>query len=41
METGTAQILEIADNGTHKQVFSFTEPLWPWVINGLQTTTGL
>ena len=30
METGTAQILEIADNGTHKQVFSFTEPLWPW-----------
>ena len=30
METGTAQIFEITDNGTHKQVFSFTELLWPW-----------
>ena len=30
METGTAQILEIADNGTYKQIFSYTESLWPW-----------
>ena len=30
METGTAQILEIADNGTYKQVFLFPESLWPW-----------
>ena len=30
MGTGTAQILEIADNGTHKQVFSFAESLWLW-----------
>ena len=30
METGTAQILEIADNGTYKQIFSFPESLWPW-----------
>ena len=30
METGAAQIFEIADNGTYTQVFSFTEPLWPW-----------
>ena len=30
METGTAQILEIADNGTYERVFSFTEPLLPW-----------
>ena len=30
METGAAQILEIAANGTHTQVFSFTDPLWPW-----------
>ena len=30
METGTAQILEIADNGTDAQIFSFPESLWPW-----------
>lgn len=30
METGTAQIFEIADNGTYRPVFAFTEPLWPW-----------
>ncbi len=29
-ETGTARILEIADTGTYKQVFSYTESLWPW-----------
>ncbi|MCE2413766.1 S8 family serine peptidase [Candidatus Poribacteria bacterium] len=30
METGTAQIFEIADNGTYEQIFSFPESLWPW-----------
>ena len=30
METGTAQVLEVADDGTYKQVFSYTESLWPW-----------
>ena len=30
METGTAQILEIADNGTYAQIFSFPESVWPW-----------
>ena len=30
MDTGTAQIFEIRDNNTYEQVFSFTEPLWPW-----------
>lgn len=30
MDTGTAQIFEIGDNNTYEQVFSFTEPLWPW-----------
>lgn len=30
METGTARVIEIADNGTYKQVFSYTESLWPW-----------
>ena len=30
MGTGTAQILEIADNGTYQQIFSYTESLWPW-----------
>lgn len=30
MDTGTAQIFEIGDNRIHEQVFSFTEPLWPW-----------
>ncbi|MCY4566801.1 MAG: S8 family serine peptidase, partial [Candidatus Poribacteria bacterium] len=33
METGTAQILEVADNGTYKQIFSFTESLWPWAAD--------
>ena len=30
METGTARILEIADNGADEQLFSFPESLWPW-----------
>ena len=30
METGTAQILEVADTGTYRRVFSYTESLWPW-----------
>ena len=30
MGTGTAQILEIADNGTYQQIFAYTESLWPW-----------
>ncbi len=30
MGTGTAQILEMADNGTYQQIFSYTESLWPW-----------
>ena len=30
METGAARILEIAENGTYRQVFSYTEALWPW-----------
>ena len=30
MGTGTAQILEIADDGTYQQVFTYTESLWPW-----------
>ena len=30
METGRAQILEIADNGTYRQVFSFADSFWPW-----------
>ena len=30
METGTARVLEIADNGTDVQIFSFPESLWPW-----------
>ena len=30
MGTGTAQILEIADNGTYQQIFLYTESLWPW-----------
>ena len=30
METGTAQILEITDNGAYRRVFSYTESLWPW-----------
>ena len=30
METGIAQILEIADDGTYKQIFSFPESLWLW-----------
>ena len=30
METGTARILEIADNGTDERIFSFPESLWPW-----------
>ena len=30
MGTGTAQILEIRDNGTYRRVFSYTESLWPW-----------
>ena len=33
METGTARILEVADNGTYKQIFSFTESLWPWAAD--------
>ena len=30
MESGTAQILEIAHDGTNEQIFSFPESLWPW-----------
>ena len=30
MGTGTAHILEIADDGTDQQVFTYTESLWPW-----------
>ena len=30
MESGTAQILEIAHDGTDEQIFSFPESLWPW-----------
>ena len=30
METGTAQILEITENETYQQVFSYSESLWPW-----------
>ena len=30
MDTGTAQILEVAETHTYEQVFSYTEPLWPW-----------
>ena len=30
METGTAHVLEIADDGTDAQIFSFPESLWPW-----------
>ena len=33
METGTARILEVANNGTYKQIFSFTESLWPWAAD--------
>lgn len=30
MESGTAQIFEIAHDGTYQQIFSFPESLWPW-----------
>ena len=30
MGTGAVQILEIADDGTYQQVFTYTESLWPW-----------
>ena len=30
MGTGTAHVLEIADDGTDEQIFSFPESLWPW-----------
>lgn len=30
MGTGTAQVLEIADDGTYEQIFSFSESLWTW-----------
>ncbi|MYA56866.1 S8 family serine peptidase [Candidatus Poribacteria bacterium] len=30
MGTGAAHVLEIADDGTDEQIFSFPESLWPW-----------
>ena len=30
METGTARILEVVDNGTYKPIFLFPESLWLW-----------
>ena len=30
MGTGAAHVLEIADDGTGEQIFSFPESLWPW-----------
>jgi subtilisin family serine protease len=30
MGTGAAHVLEIADDGTDAQIFSFPESLWPW-----------
>ena len=30
MDTGASHILEIADNGTYKEIFTFPESLWIW-----------